>query len=343
MGNEIVKLMKQAPTVPNLAKILDHYSGQIRNALPRHMTPERMIRVALTTISTTPKLLECDPKTIIGSVVQSSILGLEPNSVLGQAYLIPYWNKKHVCPWNPSEKGSMVCQLQVGYKGVIRLAMNTGRIKMIDAQAVRAMDDFEFSKGLTPYIHHKWARAGRRGEIEGFWGGYLLDNNAGNFEYWSKEEVEDHRDKFSQNPNGTWKDHFEQMGRKTLVKASLKMCDVAVDPQYQVSHALALDDRAEAGRSQIWTPDVPDDLQPEDGDDGTEPPKPVVEEKPDAAAKNGNLTPKQQERIMALCADHKWNEKRLMGLVGALGYERLADVPAAKLDEILAEIGGGAQ
>src|SRR5688500_14663232 len=88
---EVVKNFEVKP-LTTLQNLLETFAGQIAAALPRHMTPERMIRVALTTVSQTPKLQQCDPFTICGSIVQTSILGLEPNSLLGESYLVPYKN-----------------------------------------------------------------------------------------------------------------------------------------------------------------------------------------------------------------------------------------------------------
>ena len=82
-----------------LSGMLEKHKNQIAMALPRHMTPERMIRVTLTAASNNPMLAKCTPVSIASSIVQSSILGLEPSSVLGESYLVPFYNgktKQHV-------------------------------------------------------------------------------------------------------------------------------------------------------------------------------------------------------------------------------------------------------
>lgn len=328
-----------------LQNLLEKHKGQIANALPKHMTPERMIRVALSAVSGSYLLMKCRPISLAASIVQSSILGLEPNSLLGEAYLVPFWNK-HADNGPGQKKGAYDCQLMPGYLGLVKLARNSGQLAMIDAQPVHELDTFDFSKGSDTWWTHTWPKTGQRGRILGYWAGYVLKDGSKNFEYWTTESIEAHRDKYSKgahddvgNLQGPWLTAPDWMYRKTVLKQLIKLMPKSVE----LATALALDERAEAGVVQAFI-DVPLQIQPPvEEHELIEAPKPVVEEKPEAAAKNGNLTPKQQERIMALCAEHKWNEKRLMGLVGALGYERLADVPAAKLDEILAEIGGGAQ
>lgn len=66
---------------------------EIEKALPSVITAERFTRMALTAISTNPKLAECTPKSFMAALMQAAQLGLEPNTPLGQAYLVPYRNK----------------------------------------------------------------------------------------------------------------------------------------------------------------------------------------------------------------------------------------------------------
>ena len=85
--------------------------GEIKKALPSVITPERFTRMVLSALSTTPKLGACTPKSFLGAMMSAAQLGLEPNTPLGQAYLIPYKNK-----------GVDEVQFQIGYKGLIDLA-----------------------------------------------------------------------------------------------------------------------------------------------------------------------------------------------------------------------------
>src|SRR5262249_8718109 len=84
----------QQQKVQSLRLLLDKSKDQIKLALPKHLTAERLLRVALTAVQRTPALLECDQLSIVGSVVQAAQLGLEPDGILGLAYLVPYFNKK---------------------------------------------------------------------------------------------------------------------------------------------------------------------------------------------------------------------------------------------------------
>lgn len=105
-----VKLTKSI-TIADMVKALE---PEIRRALPAVLTPERFIRMALSAINNTPELANCTPMSFIAALINAAQLGIEPNTPLGQAYLIPYKNK-----------GILECQFQLGYKGLIDLACRT--------------------------------------------------------------------------------------------------------------------------------------------------------------------------------------------------------------------------
>jgi recombination protein RecT len=96
-------------------------------ALPKHMDPDRMLRVSLTAITRVPRLLECHPHTLLRALVDCSEMGLEPGGVHGHVYLVPF-------------KGSV--EVQIGYKGYLELARRSSTIKRINAGVVYA-DEIE--------------------------------------------------------------------------------------------------------------------------------------------------------------------------------------------------------
>lgn len=263
MGTTAVQTQKPGNTLGTLQQLLETHKNQIAVALPKHMTPERMIRVAMTAVSTTPKLQECPPVTIAAAIVQASILGLEPSSVLGEAYLVPYWNGK---------ARRTECQLIVGYQGLVKLARQSGEVAMIDAQIVYERDTFEFHKGSDVWWTHKWARSGDRGAPEGVWAGYVLRDGSKNFEYWSLEQIERHRQMFCKNSVdrdgkviGAWRDAPEWMWKKTVLRQLIKLMPKSIEKAagLALAQAVSLDERAEVGLSQQFV-DVPAPLQIED-------------------------------------------------------------------------------
>ena len=105
----------------SIADLIKAMQPEIKKALPEVITVERFTRMALSALNTTPKLNECTPMSFLSALMNAAQLGLEPNTPLGQAYLIPYRNK-----------GKLECQFQIGYKGLIQLAMRTGMYCIIN-------------------------------------------------------------------------------------------------------------------------------------------------------------------------------------------------------------------
>lgn len=146
------KLAKQSP-VDSLANQVSRMKGAIEQVLPKHLTADRMLRVAIMAVRTTPHLSECSSASVIASLMACSMLGLEPNSPLKQAYLIPYWSTK---------LGGYECQLIIDYRGKIDLARRSGEIASVQAHAVYEGDDWDYGLGLEPFLKHKPSgKAGR--------------------------------------------------------------------------------------------------------------------------------------------------------------------------------------
>ena len=248
----------QTQALTTLGELLNRYKEQIAMALPRHLTPERMIRVALTAVSRSEKLQQCSPATIAGCVVQASILGLEPDGVLGEAYLVPFWNSK--APNSKGGKGGYECQLIPGYQGLLKLVRNTGELQMVDVQPVHEHDEFDYEKGMEPFLRHKPAH-GDRGEIKAYWAGAVLINGGKQFEVMTVEEIELHRDRYSKAKDfGPWKDSPEWMFKKTVLRKLVKLLPKSAQAQL----AVALDERSEVGIPQRFSVDVPLELHPAD-------------------------------------------------------------------------------
>lgn len=314
MGTTAVQKANTGNTLGTLQQLLETHKQQIAVALPKHLTPERMIRIAMTAVSTTPKLQECPPVTIAAAIVQASILGLEPSSVLGEAYLVPYWNGK---------TQRTECQLIAGYQGLVKLARQSGEVAMIDSQVVYESDHFEFHKGSEVWWTHKWARSGDRGRPEGVWAGYVLRDGSKNFEYWSLEQIERHRAQFCKNSVdrngnliGAWRDAPEWMWKKTVLRQLIKLMPKSIEkPEGRaLAHAVSLDERAEVGLSQQFI-DVPAPLQIDDGDDGPVPTQ--AEEIPTPKRKSAVVVPPDPppaspEEMEQRLADDKAEAERLL-------------------------------
>lgn len=189
------------------------YQNQIAKALPSVMTPERFTRIAMTAVTQNPQLGECTPASFIGALLTAAQLGLEPNTPLGQAYLIPFRNH-----------GTLEAQFQIGYKGLIELAHRSGDLKSIEAHIVYENDEFEYELGLEPKLRHVPAMK-NKGDIAWVYAIYKLDSGGFGFEVMSFEDVEAHKKKYSkaaQRGFSPWQTSWEEMAKKTAVKKVLK-------------------------------------------------------------------------------------------------------------------------
>lgn len=225
-STQLLKQRAQAPTQakkkPRTIKdLIRAYEGEIAKALPAVMTPERFVRIALSAVSATPKLMECTQESLLGALLNSAQLGLEPNTPLGQAYLIPYGNQ---------------CQFQIGYKGLLDLAYRTGDYQFIRAEAVHDGDEFSYSLGLDAELVHKPVLKDR-GEAYAYYAVYKLNNGGYNFVVMSRDDVEAHRRKYSKARKSPWDDNFDAMAKKTVLKQLLKYAPLKTD----VARAVAED------------------------------------------------------------------------------------------------------
>lgn len=187
--------------------------GEIRKALPSVITAERFTRMTLSALSVNPKLAECTPKSFLGAMMTAAQLGVEPNTALGQAYLIPYKNFK---------AGTMECQFQLSYKGLLDLAYRSGEISVIQAHTVYENDFFEYELGMDPVLKHKPA-TGDRGAAIAYYAMFKTKDGGFGFNVMSRHDVELHAKKYSKSAsNGPWKDNFDEMAKKTVLKKVLK-------------------------------------------------------------------------------------------------------------------------
>ena len=193
--------------------IIQAGAKQFATALPKHINSDRFVRIAITTIRQNPKLAQCSQESLLGALMVSAQLGLEPGT-LGQCYLIPYGRE---------------CQFQIGYKGMIELLRRSGQLKDIYAYSVYENDDFEITYGLDRNLIHK-PNLANKGNFLGCYCVAILKDDTRAFEYMTKEEIEAHAKKFSKTfGNGPWKTDFEAMAHKTVVKKMLKWLPLSVE------------------------------------------------------------------------------------------------------------------
>lgn len=221
--------------------LVQRMSPQIAKALPKVLEPERFTRIVLTALSSNPQLQECTQDSFLGAMMQAAQLGLEPNTPLGQAYLIPYRNK-----------GVLECTFQLGYQGLLNLAYRTGEYKDIYAHTVYENDEFEYELGMEPKLTHKPKLSGR-GKPVAYYAVYHLKNGGYGMTVMSYEDVERHRKAYSKAGNyGPWANNFDAMAKKTVVKQLLKYAPKAIE----LANATAADEGIKNIKPEQITPDL---------------------------------------------------------------------------------------
>lgn len=218
------KIQNQVSEVKNENKTMAQYvkamEGEIAKALPSVMTPERFTRMVLSAISTNPQLASCTPKSFLGAMMQAAQLGVEPNTPLGQAYILPYKNK-----------GVLEAQFQLGYKGLIDLVYRSGDVEVVQAHVVYANDKFEYEYGLAPRLTHIPADEDR-GEAVKVYAVFKTKSGGYGFEVMSIQDIRKHAEKYSKSFSSgysPWSTAFEEMAKKTVLKRVLKYAPVKSD------------------------------------------------------------------------------------------------------------------
>ncbi len=196
---------------PTIIKLIQQMTPAIQKAIPKHMSAERMARIATTLVRITPKLAQCTPESFLGALMTATQLGLEPGP-LGECYLIPYYSKK---------RKRMECQFQMGYKGYLRLFYNSESSVAVEAHEVHENDYFEYEYGYARKLVHKPVLE-NRGKVIAYYAVAFMKNGTSTANILSRDDVEKYR-KRSQSPNdGPWVTDYDAMAKKTAIKHLLK-------------------------------------------------------------------------------------------------------------------------
>lgn len=214
--------MTTLPQANSFPALLKQHQAEIARALPRHMNADRLARIALTEFRKTPKLGECDPRSVFAAVIMASQLGLEPG-INGQCYLIPYGRE---------------CQFVPGWKGLVDLVNRTGR-STVWTGAVFDGDEFDWALGDRPYIKH---RPGGEDDPQLMTHVYAVGRVNGSdypvIEVWPIRRVWRHRDRHNKVGRKHYSfNHPEMYARKTVLLQVIKYLPSSVE----LSQALAME------------------------------------------------------------------------------------------------------
>jgi len=224
--------------VDRIRQVMMRSESQISLALPNQMDAQRFMRIVMTSLQRTPKLLNVNPVRLIAAAMEAAQLGLEPDPRLGLCYLVPF--KADV-------------QLILGFRGIMTLARRSGEIGSIEARPVHQNDVFEYSFGLKQALHHVPAES-KPGKLRA---AYAIARFRGDAEPLVGVVLPHHVEKarkFSQGSarsDSPWKLHPEAMWAKTAVRRLEPYLPLSVDARA----AMDLDRQAERGESQTFALD----------------------------------------------------------------------------------------
>ena len=221
----------------DIATIFEQYKHQIAQALPKHLTADRMIQMAVTLISKNPKLKECTAGSLIGATMQASILGFRPVEALAYCYFVPYNNKKR--RQDGSEYYEKEVQFQIGYRGLMDLARRSGQIKSIHAFAVYSGDQFSYSLGINPNITHIPNETQQKNpkDLTHVYAVAHYKDGGYNFVVLTRKEVEALRRRNAmqkEEAGGAWKTDYEAMAMAKAIKQLAKYLPLSDELQSMV-------------------------------------------------------------------------------------------------------------
>ena len=218
-----------------LRGLFDRSKSSLASVMPKHLTPDRLLKITLSAASRTPALLDCTPESILLAVMQCAQLGLEPNTPLGLAYILPYENRKN---------GKKEAQFLPGYRGLIKLAQQSGEISDLRSRVVYRGDHFHVEYGLHEKLEHIPAMSGENREIVAVYAvATIKGSSTPHMEVMTMSEVVAIKNRSRSGNNGPWVTDLAEMARKTVIRRICKSLPLSVE----MNTALAAQATAEAG------------------------------------------------------------------------------------------------
>jgi recombination protein RecT len=232
------ELLQKQDKPRTLQGMVEESAKELARALPEHMRPERIVRIALTCIRQTPDLAKCTPESFLGALFTAAQLGVEP--IGGRAYLLPFNNnrKKPDGSWHTVKEAQFV----LGYKGVTDLFFRHEKSVGIYWGIRKKNDVFEIENGTDPRLRHIQGD-GDRGETVGYWVVAQLAQGGKPFTYMTREECMEHGRKHSKTynkkknewyENSPWLTEPDAMCLKTVLVQLMKILPLSVELQRAV-------------------------------------------------------------------------------------------------------------
>ncbi len=241
----------------------------------QYLTPDRFLRLAVNAVKKTPLLMHCDPQSVLGAFMTSAALGLEPNTIMQQAFLIPYKKRAKI---DGQWVDTYECNFQVGARGFVTLAHRSPHISGLQAESIHEGDLFEHMMGSETFLKYRKALKDRGEMIGSFCFTKMasgvematvlpieeihkirsrsetynaLTRNVANAE--SEKEREKAEQKLAETPWVMWED---DMGAKSAIKKHAKQLPLSPDDAMAAATQLDSDDGKIIDMAMMADPDV---------------------------------------------------------------------------------------
>ncbi len=242
------QIVPRAERKNDITALLQKMGPEIARAVPKHVNPDRMLRIAMTALRVNQDLMKCTPGSFLGCVLSAAQLGLEIGGPLAQAYLIPFKTE---------------CTLIVSYRGMLNLARRSGMVNAIYAHEVREGDRFVYRLGLNPTLEHDPADTADRDDkpITHVYAVAKLKDGEPVFIVLTKAQVDKYRARSRGASSGPWVTDYPAMALKTAVRRLFTW----IPQSSEMMLAAAIDEAPELGARQLeaWDPSVTDALAKE--------------------------------------------------------------------------------
>ena len=198
------------------------FKGELARALPKFLDTDHFVRSAITEFRLNPALAECSVSSVLGYFMQAAACGLEPASMLGQCYPVPFNNKK---------TGQKEVTFIIGFRGMLSIARRSGEIASVIAECVYEKDEFDIEYGMEPKLVHKPYIDGDPGA---FRGAYVVVRFKGDgiepvAKYMSKAEIDKHRARSKSSSYGPWVTDYPEMAKKTVFRSVFKWLPISIE------------------------------------------------------------------------------------------------------------------
>lgn len=204
---------------PKFIAMLESAEARIKAVLPPDVDPNRFVQTMISTYNRTPDLQACTPRSVIQSLIRAAEIGLVPNTALGHAYLVPFRSKQRD---GNRDVWIKEAQLVVGYKGLIYLACRSGFFSAVDAREVNHADRFRLVYTPRPVFEHEPCLGGDAGPATHYYAYAVTRDKEVVLEVMDRAEIDKIRMASPSKESPAWRNWFDEMAKKTVVKRLLK-------------------------------------------------------------------------------------------------------------------------